>query len=181
MAYVMSRCDRANAPRLSQREFSLGLARGIHMERKCGYDSSPRYLTALTATSGYYRRPYPLQHGSRLAACACCPRATHRPVRGDVVWLTRVPARPSAEGSYASKASCTPVASRRNHPASRHTVVPARDPSLDRPGGVRASDHGHDSGRIARNRTAVAVDWIWVYLTYRRTTRLITETDRSNG
>jgi len=33
----------------------------------------------------------------------------------------------------------------------------------------------------ARNRTAVAVDWIWAYLTYRRTTRLITETDRSNG
>ncbi|GAB7522341.1 NAD(P)/FAD-dependent oxidoreductase [Paraburkholderia sp. 2C] len=32
-----------------------------------------------------------------------------------------------------------------------------------------------------RNRTAVAVDWLWAYLTYRRTTRLITETGHSNG
>jgi NADH dehydrogenase FAD-containing subunit len=32
-----------------------------------------------------------------------------------------------------------------------------------------------------RNRTAVAVDWLWAYLTYRRTTRLITEASQSDG
>jgi NADH dehydrogenase/putative oxidoreductase len=32
-----------------------------------------------------------------------------------------------------------------------------------------------------RNRTAVAVDWLWAYLTYRRSTRLITEANHSNG
>jgi NADH dehydrogenase len=32
-----------------------------------------------------------------------------------------------------------------------------------------------------RNRIAVAVDWLWAYLTYRRTTRLITEVERRDA
>jgi NADH dehydrogenase FAD-containing subunit len=32
-----------------------------------------------------------------------------------------------------------------------------------------------------RNRTAVAVDWLWAYLTYRRSTRLITEAGVASG